>query len=112
MFKYQGLVAALVLVTLVLFALIFHSFGQALPPKGTFVGKPSPYDGRIIQLDREAIDEAYKDTMQHLFSVWTRSDEDQPGRAIRGATQARRAYILVMEAIDKREKLLKDEPSK
>ena len=81
---------------------------KPLPPKGTFVDKPSPWDTRIIELDIEAVDTAYRDQMHHLFLGWMKDDTDQPDRAIRGAQQARRAYILVRAAIEERAKQLRE----
>jgi hypothetical protein len=62
----------------------------------------SPYDDRIIMLDREAADDAYRAQISHLFSIWMKDDSNQPARAIKGANQARKAYIDVQKAIDKR----------
>jgi hypothetical protein len=74
-----------------------------LPPKGTFVGRDTPWDLHMLELDRKALDEAYVNQLMHLFSVWMKDDSGQPDRAITGARQARRAYILVMDEITKRE---------
>jgi hypothetical protein len=63
----------------------------------------SPYDDRIIMLDREAADNAYRAQISHLFSIWMKDDSGQPARAIKGANQARKAYIDVQKAVDKRE---------
>lgn len=62
----------------------------------------SPWDARMLALDREALDAAYKDRLLHVFEVWMRDDTDQPRRAINGARQARHAYIEVMKEIEKR----------
>jgi hypothetical protein len=75
-----------------------------LPPRGTFIGKQTPYDRHLIELDKVALDAAYVDQLQRLFSVWMKDDSNQPDRAIKGAQQARRAFILVMEQIEKRER--------
>src|SRR5262245_31356921 len=81
---------------------------STLPPKGTFVGKPSPYDDRILQLDLEAIDEAYRKQVELLFSVWMKDDKGQPQRATQGIQQARRAYLLSREALEKRARELQE----
>jgi hypothetical protein len=75
---------------------------EKLPPVGTFIGRSSPWDTRIVALDKEALDNAYRDQIEKLFSVWMRDDSGQPERAITGARQARRAYILVRTEIEKR----------
>jgi hypothetical protein len=69
---------------------------------------PSPWDQRMLEIDRSALDDAYHDTMMHLFAVWTRDESGQPGRAIKGANQARRAYLAVRNDLDAREKAIKD----
>jgi len=100
--------AAIVLAVFLVLLGVSRWFGeaeaQALIPKAT------PWDARMLELDREALDEAYKDVITHLFEVFVRGDADQPGRTIIGAAKARRSYAQVMEAIERREKLLKAEP--
>src|SRR5262245_10782180 len=81
---------------------------SSLPPKRTFVGRASPYDERILQLDLEAIDEAYRKQVELLFSVWMKDDKGQPERATQGVQQARRAYILSRQAIEKRARDLQE----
>ena len=63
----------------------------------------SKYDDRIIELDHQAADNAYRDQIEHLFAIWMKDETGQPERAHRGATQARKAYINVKKAIEKRE---------
>lgn len=68
----------------------------------------SKYDELIFKLDREAAGNAYRDQIEHLFQTWMKSPGDMaaPERAGVGARNARRAFIQVMEAIEKREKEL------
>lgn len=63
---------------------------------------PSDFDGRITQLDTEAIEAAYRAQIEHLFQTWMKDDSGQPQRAITGARQARKAFIATMNAINKR----------
>jgi hypothetical protein len=65
---------------------------------------PSPYDRRLIALDREALDTAYRNQLAKLFGVWMGDDHNQPQRAMTGAARARRAYIAVMKEIEERER--------
>jgi hypothetical protein len=108
---WQRILLAIVLVLLTLFLLYMAAqvLGSSnveaqpqLPPKGALVGKPSPWDTRLVEMDREALDNAYHDQLQHLFLGWMKDDSGQPERAIRGAQQARRAYILVRTEIERR----------
>ena len=82
--------------------------GETLPAKGTFVGKPSPYDDRLIALDKQAVEDAYRKQLELLFSTWMKDDAGQPQRATVGIQQARRAYILSMEQIEKRARELQE----
>ena len=102
-------IVAIVVLLLLVLAWLFNSEagGQALPPKGTFVGKPSLWDEHLVELDRIALDSAYTDQLHHLFLNWMKDDSGQPDRAVRGAQQARRAYILVRTAIEERGEVFK-----
>jgi len=68
----------------------------------------SKYDELIFKLDREAAGNAYRDQIEHLFQTWMKSPGDMaaPERAGVGARNARKAFIAVMDAIEKREKEL------
>jgi hypothetical protein len=63
---------------------------------------PSVYDDRILELDAQAIDEAYKKHVMLLFDNWVKDIKGQPGRALKGIDTAREAYIRSMTAIDAR----------
>jgi hypothetical protein len=65
--------------------------------------EPSKYDAQILVLEREAIDEAFREQMKHLFIVWMRDEARQPERALTGARQARSAYIRIMQAFERRQ---------
>jgi hypothetical protein len=100
----QRIVAMVIIVIVVLFLLtIVGCFmrddveAQPLPP--------SKWDTRINTLEREAIEEAFKKHIMQLYSVWV-SDQyvhDIPPKALKGARNARDAFIRSMEAIEKRE---------
>src|SRR5215468_544939 len=101
--RWQWLIAAAALLALLLIAFAFKVYGQPKPPRETaFSVDVSPYEEHILDLDRQAMDAAYSDRLQHLFAVWTVDDTEQPQRVIAGANKARRAYIAAMQAIDKR----------
>jgi hypothetical protein len=67
----------------------------------------SKYDDRLLALEKEAADNAYRSQIEHLFAVWLRDDTGQPKRAVTGARNARKAYIDVMRAVEKREEDLR-----
>src|SRR5262245_2770452 len=60
------------------------------------------YDRRIVQLERDAIEQYFSEQMGHLYQSWISDDTGQPERAAKGAAQARRAYIRSINAIDQR----------
>jgi hypothetical protein len=65
---------------------------------------PSKWDDHIDELERRALDEAFKKHIMQLYSVWV-TDNYQPRippKALIGARHARDAYIRSMEAIETR----------
>jgi hypothetical protein len=96
-----------IIVLAILFALALYGYltgsweaeAQPLPP--------TKFDKRMIELEREAIDNAYRRKIEALFTTWLSDAAGQPARAIKGARNAQRAYIDVMAAIEKREAELK-----
>jgi len=94
-------IAAVLTVAAIGWAAVFDTGeSEPLPPA------LSPYDKHIIEMDREALDEAYRGQVMHLFATWMRDATGQPGRAIVGVANARLAYIEAMKAIERREKEL------
>lgn len=75
------------------------SYPPALPP--------SQHDARILALDTEAIEAAYREHVQRMYSGWMKDDAGQPTRALTGVRQAQRAYIASMDAIKRRQEELK-----
>jgi hypothetical protein len=64
----------------------------------------SPYDARIIELEREAIEAAFQEHVRKLYSVWMAepANPESARRVGRGASNGRKAYIDAMGAIDLR----------
>ena len=72
---------------------------------------PSKWDAHLIELDKQALDDAYKEKIKLLFSVWVREyDTSMPERPMKGATQTKRAYQDAMKAIEFREQRLREQP--
>jgi len=67
---------------------------------------PSRWDFKLVDLDRQALDQAYMKKIEMIFSVWVTDDVGQPERAVKGATAAKRAYIEAMRALDMREQMI------
>jgi hypothetical protein len=89
-----------ILLTVVAILILEAAEGQESAPP------TSQYEERLTQLDREAIEEAYKKHINTLFEYWVKDQAQQPARAIRGATAARSAFTRSMNAIEQREKQL------
>jgi hypothetical protein len=92
-----------VIVLVILFALALYGYLTGGWEAEAQVVPPSKYDKRIAELDREAIDEAYKEKIIALFNTWLSDPSEQPSRAVKGAQNARRAYIGAMQAIERKE---------
>jgi len=95
------LTVALIVIIIILLACVGYLSGRW--EAEAQVVPPSKFDKRIAELDREAIDLAYKEKIQALFNTWLSDPSEQPSRAVRGAQNARRAYIGAMIEIEKRE---------
>jgi hypothetical protein len=103
-----------VIVLAILFALALYgyltgSWDAEAQPQQRLVPPISKYEERLLELDREAADQAYREQIMHLFQTWMKDERDQPMRALVGARQARSAYERVVNAIEERGHRLKQE---
>lgn len=76
---------------------------QNIPPQVP----PSEFDNRLVALDKEAIEAAYREHVQRMYAGWMKDDTGQPTRALTGVRGAQRAYISSMTAIKRREEELR-----
>src|SRR5262245_60067030 len=93
------LLAALVAILTTLVILLFPP-PQAAPEE--YVVTPE-HEERLIDLDREAVEEAYRLHVRGLFTSWLKDSIDQPERAKRGVMRARAIYERAMRGIEMRE---------
>ena len=65
---------------------------------------PSPWDAHILELEQQAIDEAFRQHIIKLYANWLAdySQPDVPRRVRTGARNARAAYVRAMEQIELR----------
>ena len=86
-------------------AQIILAFGLTLSTSVQAQPSPEPKrdDEYIRQLLLSAADQALQDQINLLFSVWMRSTEDQPRRALVGAHQAVNAYRDIVKALESRD---------
>jgi hypothetical protein len=107
--------AVIVIVILLLLAAFGYLTGrweEARAESGKSYEPPiSKYEEHLLTLDREALDKAYKDHIGLVFGVWMKgpSDVDAPRRAGNGARNAREGYEKSMQAIERRERIIKGE---
>jgi Zn-dependent protease with chaperone function len=106
----QRIAITFIIVLVILFGLAFIGWvtGGWEAPAAVQVPIDPRHERKFIDLDRAAIEEAYRDQIQHLFEVWMKDDSGQPARAVKGARQARKAFADSMDAIDERERQLKE----
>lgn len=92
----------------IVFAFGFFASLQGAPaPNYPALLPPSPFDARILALDTEAIDAAYREHVQRMYAGWMKDETGQPTRALTGVRQAQRAYVASMEAIRRRQEEIK-----
>jgi hypothetical protein len=61
------------------------------------------FEPRLLELERKAIEDAFRQKITSLWTVWMSDERGQPARAVNGAVQARKAYIASMQRIEERE---------
>lgn len=69
----------------------------------------SKYERRIIELDKQAIDQAYVTHAANVFGIWIKDGVADPSRAKVGFANARKGYDAAMTAIMVREQRLQRE---
>jgi len=113
----QRIATTVIIVILVLLLLSFigwisggwdESKGESL----VLMLPPSPWDAKILELDRQALDEAYVSKVKQLFDVFVREGIEHPERPMKGAAQARRAFIDLQRAFEMREQAIKEREQK
>ena len=101
----QRIVLTIIIVLVILFAFALAGWmtgGWDQAPGAPLVS--SPFDQHFAALEHEALYEAYKNRMVHLFTVWLSDSHDQPRRMMVGVANARAAYTEAMTEVIKREK--------
>ena len=63
-----------------------------------------PLNKHLLELDKQALEAAYKDHLKLLFSVWLKDDVSVVHRINEGLRRARRAYDEASARIQEREK--------
>ena len=71
-----------------------------------------PLDAKLLNLDKQALDEAYHAQLQNLWVVWLKGQAGDPTYFTNGLKIARRAYKQASDQIAKREKQLSSGPDR
>jgi hypothetical protein len=99
----QRIILTMIIVLVILFALAAFGYftGSWTEAEGQAITE-TKWDARLIELDKQALDEAYK---SHLILVWTNwlKDGGPPTRHATGFARARSGYVASMIEIEKRE---------
>jgi hypothetical protein len=99
--------ARIVLFVVVVFIVsLLLMFVQAESEETEQIYQGVPIDGHLLQLDKEALELAYKDHLKLLFSVWLKDDISTVHRINTGLRNSRRAYAHAAEQIERRERAL------
>lgn len=101
--KWIGAFAMLLLVISGAMLLLAETVPRAAP----VVPPITQYEGRLLELERHAIEMAFENRITRLFDVWMQDDRGQPDRALTGAAQARKAFVGSMDALERRERAYK-----
>lgn len=104
------LTVAIVVIIIILLACVGYLSGRWEAEAQPY--QLSKFEPRLLELERVAIDDAFKQKITSLWTVWMSDDRGQPGRAINGAVQARKAYVASMTEIERREEDLKHQSGK
>jgi hypothetical protein len=98
-FLTRVIIAIVVLVAAFLCVLLASQFVEGQTPPLL----PTKYDARMLELDKLALDDAYRKQLGLLFSVWLQDNPADVSRITRGLNNARRAYIVAADKIAQRE---------
>src|SRR5215475_5869686 len=104
----------IVVVVILLLGLVGWSLGrweataQPLQQPMVLTLPPTPWDRKMLELDKQALDEAYVAKIRQLFDVWVREGLSSPEGPMKGHAQAQRAYIYGQEALEIREKVMEE----
>jgi len=69
---------------------------------------PTKWDGRMLELDKQALDEAYVQKIKQIFDIFVREGLSAPEGPMKGHANAQRAYIYGQQALEIREKIMEE----
>jgi hypothetical protein len=101
-----ALTVVIVIAVILLLALVGYLSGrweQAQAEEAPAYVAPIEYEPHMLELERKALDEAFIKHFVRLYDIWvTDYQPTEPPRAVRGANNARHAYLRYIQRLDKR----------
>jgi len=96
------------LLLLFLFSVSEHAAGQQ--PDEVRLYEGIPLDASLLRLDKQVLEDAYKEYVGGLFNVWLKGSLRSNAEIVNGLKNARRAYNIAAAQIAQREQqiLLED----
>src|SRR5262245_64762341 len=86
--------------------------GQSIEPSLILTLPPTKWDGKLLELDKEALDKAYVAKIQQLFDVWVREGLATSEGVMKGHANAQRAWLQGQRAIEIKEQTLEQRMQK
>jgi 5-bromo-4-chloroindolyl phosphate hydrolysis protein len=96
-----------ILFALALFGYLTGGWNQAQGEANEQLYQGIPLNQRLIEIDKESLDNAYKEHLKLLWSNWLKDDVKVVHRINEGLRRARHAYAVAAERIEERERQLK-----
>jgi hypothetical protein len=93
--------AIVVLTLLVVTAIAPSDAGAVIEQRDVYAGITP--DAKLLALDKQALDDAYREQLHHLFGVWLKGQARSSTEITTGLGIARRAYTTAAAQIAKRE---------
>jgi hypothetical protein len=99
-----------IIVLLLIGALAYrYSAAQAQITKPLDLYGDVPLDAKLLPIDRQALDEAYRQHLIKLFNIWLTDGAREATRFRNGLHISRNAYDIAAKAIAAREQVLKQQ---
>lgn len=102
----QRVMVTVAIVVLIMLALALVGYISGRWEEAQAEPLPSRWESRLIELDKDALDRAYVSQVGHIFDIWIKDGVDDPSRATRGFTNARKGYNAGMVKIEQRQQML------
>jgi hypothetical protein len=104
-FGKRVVLAAAVIILVLLLLMLLDQPSRSSP---TVLVATTEYDEHLLELDKQALEDAYRTQLAHVFSVWMRDYHlGVSSRAATGFSNARKAYVDAKRELEKREQAIK-----